>query len=463
MYNFEQFKINGVSTDVKITQRVLLNYLQGDSERENKGVYSGYTKGDLNASVIRIPKPDLLPILPRHLSSTINGGHYSGSVITITNEEFQLEVLDVYDTVINVPFVALDMVSELKQSDWSNQIGKALFVMKNGMCLANKFYQSFYKDEANKTVIEFDPTKSTEADGNIRACFDDAEDALNDGDINNGIDIFPEGDRRITYANGLTKYIRATGSFIVGGSNFAQEMLKSGSFSAEDTQNALEDGYHGTYGNVEMNLLSNGKILMADAYLGFPAGTIRDSGFCAVESSAYGNVFGLSDNGVTEGEFPFGRGRLLKPLYRMGASTLFTKANAFIMKKGYVNPFKAFTILGGTPKVLAKGSRPLNLTAVIASASTSAQTVKATESVYDNSGNLKAADAKVTKYAYVQSDAPIATLSDFITAYNKSGAVKGIATTGSLGATLTENKYLNVIALGEEDTISSIASAKVTK
>lgn len=458
--DFSNLKINGVSTDVRMTQRVLLNYLQGDSERDGKGVYSGYSREEVRGSHIRIPKPDLLPILPRHLGAGLNGGHYSGSVITITNEEYDLEILDVYDTVINVPYVALDMIPELKESDWSSQIGKALFIMKNGLCLANKFYQSFYADKANATVVEFDESKATEAIGNFRSCLDDAEDALNEGDIANGIDIFPEDTRRITYANGITKYIRAVGSFIVGGSNFGQELVKSGAYSVGDTKNVLEDGYHGTYGSVEMNLLSNMKLALADSYLGLPEGTIKNSGFCAVESSAYANVFALSDNGIVGGDFPYGRGKLLKPLYRMGATTIFTKGNAFVMKKGYVNPFDIFATLGGTPKILAKGSRPVKLTAVVTSAGTSAQTVKATKVTYDSTGSENVVDAAVTKYAYVQSDAAIDNVSDFIAAY-KTATVKGTSTSASITASCTKGKYFNVIALGDESTVSAIASTIV--
>lgn len=458
--DFSKLKINGVSTDVRMTQRVLLNYLQGDSERDGKGVYSGYSAEEVKGSHIRIPKPDLLPILPRHLGSSLNGGHYSGSVITITNEEYDLEILDVYDTVINVPYVALDMVPELKESDWSAQIGKALFIMKNGLCLANKFYQSFYGDKANASVIEFDESKATEALTNFRACLDDAEDALNEGDIANGIDIFPEDTRRITYANGITKYIRATGSFVVGGSNFAQDLLKSGSFSVGDTKNVLEDGYHGTYGNVEMNLLSNMKLALADSYLGFPEGTIKNSGFCAVESSAYANVFALSDNGIVAGEFPWGRGKLLKPLYRMGATTIFTKGNVFVMKKDYVNPFGVFTILGGTPKIIAKGSRPLDLKAVISAVSTSGASAKATKTSLDATGAQSTVDATVSKYAYVQSDTAIDNISDFVKAYN-SGSTKGTATSGTISATFVKGKYVAVVALGDENTVSAIACSVV--
>ena len=462
MYNFP--KINGVSADVRMSQRVLLNYLQGDSERDGKGVSNYYSGEEVKGAVIRIAKPDLLPILPRQLGGDINGGHYSNAVITITNEEYELNILDVYDTVINVPYVALDMIPELKESDWSAQIGKALFIMKNGLSLANKIWKTFQDDFANANVIEFDESKATEAVGNFRSCLDEAEDLLNEGDLEHGVDIFPEDTRRITYVNGITKYVRALGSFVVGGSNFAQEMLKTGAYSPDDTKNALADGFHGIYGATEMNLLSDMKLAMADSYLGLPDGTIKACGFLAVNSSAYGNVFALSDNGIVADGFTFGRGRLLKPLYRMGAASLFTKGNAFIMKKGYVNPFAIFTILGKTPAIVGKGSRPLNLTCEVTAASTTAATVKATEvklGSWVESTTRATVDATIEKVAYVQSDAPIKDIAAFVTAYNASGAVKGTATSGAITASLTKGKYLNAVAVTKDGTVSKVGSKVV--
>jgi len=118
-------QVNGTSVDIRITEKVLETYLQGDSERDNKGVYSSYTKEEA-VSQIRVPKPDLLPILPRRLGASVNGGSFSGSALQVTNSEYLLEVLDVVDTNIDVPFNNLSLVPQLKIDDWSKQIGKGV-------------------------------------------------------------------------------------------------------------------------------------------------------------------------------------------------------------------------------------------------------------------------------------------------------------------------------------------------
>lgn len=450
-------QVNGTSVDIRITEKVLETYLQGDSERDNKGVYSSYTKEEA-VSQIRVPKPDLLPILPRRLGASVNGGSFSGSALQVTNSEYLLEVLDVVDTNIDVPFNNLSLVPQLKIDDWSKQIGKGVYLVKNGMCLATKFFQSFYNDSANANVVTY---TAGQADG-IRPCFDEAEDDLNAGDPANGIDIFPEDTRRILYINGITKLIRQTGAFIVGGSNFAQEMLKTGAFSEGDVKNTMEDGYHGTYGAVDMNLLSPMKIRIAEEYLGFPYGTLAASGFMAVESSGYANQFALADNGVKTIPAPQGQGTRLQPNYRMGAATFFTKGNVFIMQANYVNPFGIFGIISKTPTIIGKGSRlaDLALTAT-ATASTGKIVCAPTYTSYAQAGNPQTVSAAVAGFAYFQSDSAVTSLPAFVTGYT-AASVKGLSTSATIsGLTLTAGKYANVIAYTAQGQISAVYSVLV--
>ena len=448
-------QINGTSVDIRITEKVLETYLQGDSERDNKGVYSSYTKEEA-VSQIRVPKPDLLPILPRRLGASVNGGSFSGSALQVSNSEYSLEVLDVVDTNIDVPYNNLSLVPQLKMDDWSSQIGKGVYLVKNGMCLATKFFQSFYNDSANANVVTY---TAGQADG-IRPCFDEAEDALNAGDPDNGIDIFPEDTRRILYINGITKLIRQTGAFIVGGSNFAQDMLKTGAFSAGDVKNTMEDGYHGTYGAVDMNLLSPMKIRIAEEYLGFPYGTLAASGFLAVESSGYANQFALADNGVKTIPAPQGQGTRLQPNYRMGAGTFFTKGNVFIMQANYVNPFGIFGIISKTPTIIGKGSRLANL-ALTATASTTEIVCAPTYTSYAQAGNPQTVAAAVAGFAYFQSDSAVTSLPAFITGYTNA-TVKGLSTSATISSLgLTAGKYANIIAYTEQGQISAVYSVAV--
>lgn len=450
-------QINGTSVDIRITEKVLETYLQGDSERDNKGVYSSYTKEEA-VSQIRVPKPDLLPILPRRLGASVNGGSFSGSALQVSNSEYSLEVLDVVDTNIDVPYNNLSLVPQLKMDDWSSQIGKGVYLVKNGMCLATKFFQSFYNDFAHINVVTY---TAGQTDG-IRPCFDEAEDALNAGDPDNGIDIFPEDTRRILYINGITKLIRQTGAFIVGGSNFAQDMLKTGAFSAGDVKNTMEDGYHGTYGAVDMNLLSPMKIRIAEEYLGFPYGTLAASGFLAVESSGYANQFALADNGVKTIPAPQGQGTRLQPNYRMGAGTFFTKGNVFIMQANYVNPFGIFGIISKTPTIIGKGSRLANLAlTATATASTGKIVCAPTYTSYQQAGNPQTVVASVAGFAYFQSDSAVTTLPAFITGYTNA-TVKGLSTSATIsGLTLTSGKHANIIAYTEQGQISAIYSVAV--
>lgn len=463
-------KVNGSSVDVRLTYRALLTFMQGDCERGDKGVFSGYDKDDLQASYIRIPKPTFFPILPRTLGAGINGGSYSGSSFTISNDEYLLQVLDVYDNTIQAPFNNLTLLPQVKLDDWSRQIGQAVAVLKNGLCLATKFYASFYKDQANAKVFTFDPTSATD---NLRTHFDECEDALSSGIPDLGIDLFPEEGRRILYVNGITKYVRQTGSFIVGGSNFAQDMLKSGAFSPDDVKNSLDDGFHGTYGNVDMNLISDLKVNLADNYLGLPKGTLKACGLYAVESSSYANQFGLVDNGVKTIPSTQGQGYIVQPNYRFGACTIWAQGNAFVTNVNFVNPFRLFQTVGGvagpfagitTPTILAPGSRDESLAAVVTTSTANSFVLTATKTVRTQLGAVtlgSAATSEVVGYAMVSTDAAVTTLPAFITAYLAGSANTAHGTTaGTVSLTVATGKYVNAVVITSDGTVSSVGSVK---
>lgn len=452
-------QINGSSVDLKITSKVLQNFVQGDCEKDDKGVYSGYSANELGAGWIRIPKPVWFPVLPRTLGASVNGGSYSGLAFQVSNTEYMLPVLDVVDNPIDVPLNNTQMFKQITIDDYGRQIGMGISVSKNGICLATKVFKSFFADVANQKVFTFNT-----ATDSLRNKLDYCEDVMNEGIPDLGVDMFPETTRRILFLNGYTPYFRQTGSFIVGGSNLAQEMLKTGAASPNDTQNALMDGYRGTYGNVDMNLISDMKVNMADGYLGLPKGTLKACGLVAVESSSYANHFGLIDNGVqTMSPTPLGQGTRLNPNYRFGAATLFAQGNAFIVTSNWVNPFAVFSIFTGiTPSVIAPGARVLDFAAVVASTAATTATLSATVTTRTQAGAVNTGVAYTpASYAWVQTNSAITTLAAFITAYNAAtSGNKGVGATTALTG-LTAGKYVTAVAVASDGTISACGSSVV--
>lgn len=459
--------INGMSADVVITAKVLDNFVQGDCEKDNRGVYGGYEAGELQAQEIRILKPTFLPILTRTLGATVNGNPYASGIVYISNDEFRLRVVDVYDTPIEVPYNNLAMAPQLKIDDWSKQIGLAVAVIKNGLCLATKFFRSFYTDFANANVHTFDKSSGKIVDS-FALCNDD----MDIGDAARGIDSFPEDGRRFLIASGVLSYLLKNGSFIVGGSNYAQDMLSLGAVSPSVTPNALMDGYKGLAFNTPVNLISDMKVRYADECLGFPDGTLKSCGFLAVESSALANQFGLVDNGVVSSPSPRGQGTLLKPNHRVGASTFFTKGNSWIMDSAYVNPFYVYdTIFSAayTPAIISRASRAaIGLTAVVTSPATGKFVVNANKTYYDPTGltvgTTVSANADVAKFAVIDSTTKVyATVGEFIAAVKTGGESATVKLASDLNTQIssTANHFVSVLAICTDGTLSAIGTVKV--
>lgn len=455
--------VNGSSVDVKISAKILENYFQGDCEADGKGVTSNYSQSEMNAGYVRILKPAFLNMKTRQLGSTVNGGSYSNDALFISNSEYMLQVLEVLDEPVDMPFNNFSMVPQLTRDQFTKQIGEQIAKVKNGLCLAAKLYKSWYEDTANQKQLTFDT-----ATNNLRSVLDQAEDVLNEGIPSIGISSFPEDDRNITFLNGYTQYMRATGSFIVGGSNFAQEMLKSGAVDPDSTMNVLRNGFKGIYGTVPLHLISNLKVWDADAYLGFPNGTIAASGLVLVESSAIANHFGLADSGIQAmSPTPNGQGTRVFPNYRMGAATFYTQGNVIVVNQNFVNPFGIFTIFNGyaTPTIKGGHSRANDLAAVVTSTTTGKFSATATQTIPASVLTMTAAQtavaATVAAYAYVVTPAAITTLPAFIAAYNASGATKGIGATLSAVSGAT-GSYANVVAIQSDGTVSSVGSVRIS-
>ena len=455
--------INGSSVDIKISTKILENYFQGDCEADGFGVTSNYSQtSDLNAGYVRILKPAYLSMETRQLGATVNGSSYSADALFISNGEYLLPVVEVLDEPIDMPYNNFAMVPQLSRDDFTKQVGGQIAKVKNGLSLAAKLYKSWYEDAAHKSELTFNTSS-----GNLRATLDQAEDALNAGIPSIGIDAFPEDTRNITFLNGYTQYMRATGAFIVGGSNYAQDMMKSGAVDPTSEKNFLRNGFRGVYGAVPLHLISGLKIAVAEHFLGFPIGTIAASGLVAVESSAIANHFGVSDSGIQAmSPSPLEQGTRVFPNYRMGAATFYTQGNVVIVNQSFVNPYGIFTILSGyaTPTFKGGRSRAQDLAAVVTSTVSGKFSATATQTTPSSLITMTAAAsnaaATVAGYAYVTSAAPIADLCAFITAYNAAVSEKGVAATVS-AVSGTAGKYANVVAIQADGTVSSVGSALI--
>lgn len=464
------FQLNGTSVGNKISARVIEAIYQGDCEKDEKGVTSALTEDVSGNGYIRVPKIPFVPLIPRQVGSGVNGSSFSNNYYTISNDEFLLQVLDVIDTPIVAPNLTFDLCTPLKQDMYAGQFAKQVYVAKNASCLAVKLYSTLSVTDLTKVnIVSVDGTTV-----NITKGLAQADSLLFQGDIDNGIDTFLDDTRLITLTPAGQNALQASGSYFLGGSNYAQVMQKDGVISPDDKRRLADDGFIGKIVNTDAHVLSGLRVNLADRYLGFPAGTIA-SFVLGVDSSSIANMYGLAAGGVKAVDAQEGQGIKFQPLYRYGAATLFPKGNAFLFKAGYVNPFSIYTLansalsLTGTnalsASVKAPGSRPENLAAVVTTTAGNAR-VTATYTVRASGVITTGVAATVAAVAYVQLSASATAptdLEDFLIAYNGTVVTKGIVTpaAAAAGVSATTGNKVYAIAISADGTVSSVGSVTV--
>ena len=273
---------------------------------------------------------------------------------------------------------------------------------------------------------------------------------LDKGDKAHGVSMFPQDDRiGLVSVDWYAEIVSVNGVFQLGGANYAYDILRKGVISQNAEQEKLADGYVGDMYGIPFHTVSPLVFATACDYLGFPEEEFDDNLICIIKS-AHGNLFALaSGSSIKTIDSPLGQGIRLQPLYRMGAACVMPKANSLLVKNTFVNPYglKAIFTSGVEWGYKAPGSRQaLGLSVV--TAATKSVTASVTKTVVGN--------------RYVESDAPLKTIGEFLAAYNANGAVKGTLTLGTAAtiSALTVGKVINVLVVDADGTVE-IASKVV--
>ena len=144
----------------------------------------------------------------------------------------------------------------------------------------------------------------------------DANGKLDDGDAENGIDIFPIDGRQIFVKSAARTGLFKQGNIIVGGSNYAQEMLARGTISPNTyKQDKLE--YVGEIDSVPVCVVAKPVWDLAEDYLGLNRGTLGIVEAVACAGIATGRALAFN-NSVKIIDCPRGQGRTAQYKYRWG-------------------------------------------------------------------------------------------------------------------------------------------------
>ena len=423
------------------------NIYQGEIEKGGRGVTQEYSN-DTTGSSITVIRPLPLPIKARELGAAINGGNFSAYDYQPASDAYTLHIITVIDDIVDIPNVSLDMIPVGVADMYIKNVSDKVTLNINAIKIAAALYTSLSAYDADPTKANV--TTFTPATDSLLKQLSKAYVQLDKGDREYGVSMFPQDDRiALVSVDWYAEIVSVNGVFQLGGANYAYDILRKGVVSQNAEQEKLADGYVGDMYGIPFHTVSPLVFATACEYLGFPEEEFDENLICIIKS-AHGNLFALaSGSSIKTIDSPLGQGIRLQPLYRMGAACVMPKANSLLVKNTFANPYglKAIFTSGVEWGYKAPGSRQaLGLTVV--TAATKSVTASVTKTVVGN--------------RYVESDAPLKTIGEFLAAFNANGAVKGTLTLGTAStiSALTVGKVINVLVVDADGTVE-IASKVV--
>lgn len=463
--------INRVRAEAKISQALLENMFQGLIETAGRGVNDKYVTEEEANTNAQIFVNRIVPIKmkPREMGATKNGGSFSQDQHFVQTETVGIDILQVLDDPIFVPRARQDTIKVDMLAKEVDVHGRYLNTVING-ATAGAHLLSAWEGEAkgtgyNAINISEDDIKAK----NVAQRFIELNSLLDEGDDAHGIDIFPENGRIAVFKMGFRPILKAAGILSIGGSNYAQAILKGRSLAEGARDTTSENGYWGDIDGVPCHGISNESLRHASEFLGMPSTELKKGSFVGYIASDYATARGVSMIESTKiVDAIAGQGFILQPFTKFGVKSWYPLGNALMYrgnadKVGFLAELKTIfekknsEFNGISFKLKGAGSRLFpTFGAVTAS---KANGIKVTATALDDANSNH-----VMLGHYVQTDTAVDTVEDFYKACKADGinddltSLNGGATTAS---TITAGKFINVLVISDDGSVA-LTSVKAT-
>lgn len=450
--------INGVSAERRFSTAVLENMYQGLVEKGGRGINDKFvSEDDANISA-QVFVNRILPVKmkPREQGSNKNGASFSANKHYTQTVTVGIELLQVLDDTIIIPRARQDMIKVDLLAEQTKIYSDRLTTILNGATFASKVLATWLSEAQGKEVNYGYLTDTDVANKNILNKFIEANSLLDEGDPENGIDLFPEDTRVCVVKPSYRAVLKTSGILVIGGANYGYDIAKGNAISQGSTARKSEDGYIGDIDGVPCHIISNESLRHADGFLGFEEGTLKSSPLIGYISSSYANARGVSAAKRTKVvDAVDGQGLILQPYTKFGVVAWYPKGNVILEKEEGFNLIKSVRLgLAETGNVLFKlkgaGSRLFADIDCSVTGSTGA---------FALSGSIEANDdwnkSHVTDAWYYQSSKEV----DFNAFKSQSGTALTVSVDGSVTVALSgldeaDGAYLHVVAVSDDGSVS---------
>ena len=451
--------INGIRARAMLAPALLANIFQGLIETNGRGITDRFASEAEISENAQIFVNRILPakIQPRELGAGKNGGSFSKESHYSQTVTVGIEALTVVDDPIIIPRASQDLINVDLLATQIDLYTKRLNTIINGMTAASKVYATWKAEVDSKPFNAQDISSSDITNKNVLVRFIECNDLLDEGDPDNGIDVFPEDSRIAVFKAGSRAILKAAGVLTLGGANYAYEILKAKGVSEGDKANVAENGYIGDIDGVPCHTISGESLRHASLFLGLPEKELAAGTFFGYVASSYANARGVSTvDQIKIVDTRGGQGIELQPFTKMGAVSWYPKGNVLVYKgnsskgglfKGLATLFTGVT--GIAYKLKAAGSRYFPVGSIAATAGTGF-TLTATAKDDANTEHVKAAVYYVGTEAV---DTVEAYLAGYAAATHKGSCTPGTAKSES---NLTSNKYANCLVISDDGSCSVI-------
>lgn len=315
--SFSTPKLDGQALRRYTTKNIMENVFQNILALPEKGVTERYSE-DTDASEIRIIRQVVPAIEARRLGASVNGGYFNANNPLIPQSaEYGIKILYIIDDSVDFPTVMDEMVELPVAEATTKSVAGVVARNINASTIAHQIAAvvNYVVGGGTANYVAVDAT------GDYKSALLDANGKLDDGDSTNGIDIFDINKRQGFLRSDVRTSLFKTGNIIVGGSNYAQEMLARGTISPNTyKQDKLE--YVGEIDGVPFCVVSKVVWNLAEEYCQLDAGTLDVVKALVVAGDATGRALAFN-NSVKIIDSPAGQGKRAQYKYRWGIETFF--------------------------------------------------------------------------------------------------------------------------------------------
>ena len=365
-------QFNAPALDGQALKRVLApaimeNIVQDILLRDGYGVTEKFST-DTDAFEIRVIRQAALDLDARKFGATFNGGFFNElTEIQPTSQEYGIRLDHIIDRNVDIPSNMQDMFPLDVVGATTKRVGQSVARNVNASTMAEQLrvalnYNAAVALRAADTIDDaaFTTASASFTSNGETYAYDAALDTpsivkhntgvsdwqttyltasalLDNGDERHGVDIYPVDMRVALWRPEIRAELLKTGQIIIGGSNFAQEMIAAGKVNPGGVPRENMGGYFGDIDATPQHIASKAILNLAEKYLQLTAGALDKVYGMIVSSMGTGRALAFN-NTIKTIDSPNGQGMRIQPKYRWGIATWFPKSVVLLTEDDFANP-----------------------------------------------------------------------------------------------------------------------------